>query len=130
MEEKLINITEAAIDFLKKSVEKENCHGVRLNVVPGGCQGLTYEVDFVKEKEEVEDSGDILVQERGINIYIAARAAIFIAGMTMDYVTGPMGGNLVFNNPNAQSCCGCGKSFCSTNEGTGDDRECGSCCCF
>jgi iron-sulfur cluster assembly protein len=119
--ETLIDFTDNALNFMKKSIAEENCLGIRINVVPGGCQGMTYELDFVKEI----DPSDLAIQKDGVNIYIASEAVVFISGMTMDYVSSPMGGSVVFSNPNAKSCCGCGKSFCiDANE------TCGGGCCF
>ncbi|MDR1236143.1 MAG: iron-sulfur cluster assembly accessory protein [Holosporaceae bacterium] len=122
--EKLINITEKALDFIKKSVEEEKCFGYRVNIVSGGCQGMVYELSFVKEI----DPSDLVMQEDGVDIYISASAVIFISGMTMDYVSGPMGGNIVFENPNARSRCGCGKSFCSDDQQSAcNSGACSSC---
>lgn len=33
------------------------------------------------------------------------------AGMTLDYSNKLIGGGFIFQNPNAQNSCGCGKSF-------------------
>ena len=49
--QKIINFTESALDFLKKSIEEEKCLGMRINVVSGGCSGMTYELSFVKEQK-------------------------------------------------------------------------------
>ncbi|MDR0677319.1 MAG: iron-sulfur cluster assembly accessory protein [Holosporaceae bacterium] len=118
--EKLINITEKAANFIKSSVEKEKCLGIKIDVAAGGCHGMAYELTFVSEV----DKSDLIVQEDGFGIYIAPKAVIFLSGMTMDYVTSPRGGELVFSNPNAKSCCGCGKSF-----STFEDGYCGGSCC-
>ncbi|MDR2158136.1 MAG: iron-sulfur cluster assembly accessory protein [Holosporaceae bacterium] len=122
MEEKFINITDGALDFIRKAVAQENCLGIRVDVVPGGCQGTAYEISFVKEI----DPSDLVMQEGGVDVYIASKAAIFVAGMNMDYVSGPMGGSIVFENPNAKSKCGCGKSFCFDDSG----NSCGEGRCF
>ena len=104
---KVMHFTDKAIEFIKNSVETEKCLGIRIDVVSGGCSGMTYEINFVKEI----DSADLQTEENGVKIFIAPKAVMFISGMTLDYVTSPMGGNLVFQNPNAKSKCGCGKSF-------------------
>jgi len=119
--EQLVSFTNAALDFIKKSVADEKCLGLRINVVSGGCQGMTYEVKFVNEV----DKSDLEMELDGVKIYIASKAVIFIAGMTVDYVKNPMGGNLVFENPNAKSKCGCGKSFCTEDSGGCCGGKCG-----
>ncbi|MDR0968050.1 MAG: iron-sulfur cluster assembly accessory protein [Holosporaceae bacterium] len=118
--EKLIEITDNALDFMKKAIAEQNCLGIRVNVIPGGCRGMAYELNFVNEA----DQSDLLVEKDGVNLYVAADAVVFISGMTMDYVASPMGGSVIFSNPNATSCCGCGKSF--NVEGA---EACGGCCC-
>ncbi|MDR2723879.1 MAG: iron-sulfur cluster assembly accessory protein [Holosporaceae bacterium] len=118
---KFIKITTKASNFMKKSIAEEGCFGVRIDVAPGGCQGLTYEFSFVKEI----NSSDLVLEEDGVTIYIAAHVVPFISGMTVDFISSPMGGNIVFENPNAKSRCGCGKSFCMDTDAT-CDRE----CCF
>lgn len=105
--QKIINFTENALKFLKQSISEEKCLGMRIEIVSGGCSGMTYELNFVNEKKDE----DLLVEEDGIKIFVAPKAVMFIAGMTLDYVKSPMGGNLIFQNPNAKSKCSCGKSF-------------------
>lgn len=122
--EDFITITDAALDFLKKSVAEEKCSGVRINVVSGGCQGMTYELSFVKD---AADPADLTLEKDGVFIYIAAKATIFVAGMTVDYQKTPMGGSIIFENPNAKNRCGCGKSFCL--DGGNTEERCSSNCC-
>jgi iron-sulfur cluster assembly protein len=119
----LLILTESALDFIKKSVAEEKCDGVRVDVVPGGCCGMTYKLDFVEEA----DPSDLLLEENGVKIYVASKAVMFVSGMTMDYVKTPMGGSVVFENPNAKSRCGCGKSFCP-DDSNACGGACGGCC--
>lgn len=109
----LITFTNSALKFIRDSVRVEKCIGVRLDVVSGGCQGMTYELQFVNEV----DKSDLLMEMDGVQVFIASKAVIFVSGMNVDYVQTPMGGNLVFENPNAKSRCGCGKSFCVDENG-------------
>ena len=110
--EKILNFSEAALNFLRDSLKSEkNCQGIRIDVVTGGCQGMTYSMDFVKEI----DPSDLKIEEEGFNIYLASRAVLFIQGMNVDYEKSAMGGSIVFKNPNAKATCSCGKSFCTEN---------------
>ncbi|MDR3179525.1 MAG: iron-sulfur cluster assembly accessory protein [Holosporaceae bacterium] len=105
--EKIINITESALNFFKKSVSDEECLGIRIDVASGGCQGMSYSIDFVTQI----DDADIFMAEEDLNVYIAPRATIFVAGMTVDYAKNAMGGSVIFENPNAYQTCSCGRSF-------------------
>ncbi|MDR2781915.1 MAG: iron-sulfur cluster assembly accessory protein [Holosporaceae bacterium] len=121
--EKIINVTDDAINFIKKAVEEEEGSiGLRVSIASGGCQGMVYQLALVKES----DPSDLVVQENGVNVYIESEAVIFISGMTMDYVKTPLSCGLVFENPNAKSKCGCGKSFC-TDERSNCRGTCSSC---
>lgn len=115
-----INITPAAIEFIKASINREKCLGIRLDIKPGGCSGMSYEMEFVREP----NPADLLIEEDGAKVYISSKSALFVANMTMDYVTTPMGGNIVFENPNAKVKCACGKSF-----SIDDSTPCSSECC-
>lgn len=115
-----IIVTDAALEFMRKSVDEEKCLGVRINIGSGGCQGMTYELDYVYE----EDPADVLLTQYDVKIYVAPRAVLFAAGMVVDYKKTPMGGNITFENPNAKACCGCGKSFRVDENGCGS----GGCC--
>lgn len=118
--EQLVTFTDAALGFLKESIDAEKCLGVRLDIASGGCQGMTYELQFINE----EDKSDLLMEIDEVKIFIASKAVVFVSGMTVDYVKTPMGGGLVFENPNAKSRCGCGKSFCVDENGS----KCGGRC--
>ncbi|MBQ3565119.1 MAG: iron-sulfur cluster assembly accessory protein [Alphaproteobacteria bacterium] len=118
--ENLLNFTPAALDFLSKSLAEEKHEAVRVDVVSGGCRGMTYDVSFVDSYNGV----DLQIEQNGLKIFIVPKAVMFVSGMTVDYKKTPMGGSLVFENPNAKSKCGCGKSFST------DSSPCcqGDCC--
>ena len=107
--EKFISVTPAAIEYIKSSVEDGKHLGIRISVSSGGCRGMTYELNFVNEV----DLSDVVVEEDGVTIYISSKAVVFVANMQIDYVKNAMGGNIVFENPNAKMRCSCGKSFCT-----------------
>lgn len=118
----MITVTQNAIDYLSECIANENALGVRIYVASGGCKGMTYAIDFVKEL----NPADVVVDGYPVKLYVASKAVIFLSGMTMDYVKTPMGSSVVFENPNAKSKCGCGKSFCSYDDDV-SDKTCGSC---
>ncbi len=119
--ENIINLTPAALSFIRESVNEQKCCGIRIDIQSGGCRGITYAVDFVNEI----NPADLLISIGDVSIYLASRAVVFVQNMTMDYVKTPMGGGIVFENPNAKSKCGCGKSFCVDDSG----NSCNSGCC-
>lgn len=118
--ERLINITPAALEYIKSSVKDGGHLGIRIDIKPGGCSGMTYELNFV---DNVIPS-DLIMEDDGLMVYISSKAVIFVSNMTMDYVKNAMGGNIVFENPNAKANCSCGKSFCVDD----NDNACSGCC--
>ena len=54
----------------------------------------------------------ILITAGDVTVLIDPESQAILHGTTIDYVTGLEGSGFVFNNPNASSSCGCGKSFC------------------
>ncbi len=80
---------------------------VRVGVRSGGCSGLSYELDFDKEKKE----NDKLFEDKPVKIVVDKKSFLYLIGTTLDYSGGLNGKGFVFNNPNANRTCGCGESF-------------------
>ena len=117
----VIKLTDSAVKAIKSAMsEDSSVHGIRFGILSGGCQGLTYSVDYVDQP----DAADIHNKQDGLDIYIAPNAVLFLEDMTVDYKVSPMGATFVFNNPNAVNRCGCGMSF-STGDGCGSCHGCG-----
>jgi len=104
-----VSITKPAAEQLKKAAEAQGKagHGLRVDVYPGGCAGFMYELSFQKEAQ----AGDKVVDVEGIKIFMDSNNEPVLQGITIDYIDSLMGGGFQINNPNAQSSCGCGKSF-------------------
>ena len=104
----LISATEPAIAELKRLIEGDtgDADGVRLGVKGGGCSGLSYMLDFSKERE-----GDNIIEQDGVKFYLDRKSTIYLKGIVLDYKEGLQGKGFVFTNPNATSTCGCGESF-------------------
>jgi len=79
---------------------------LRLAVKGGGCSGLSYSMDF-----DTEQPHDHVIDFQEFTVLIDHKSAIYLKGIVLDYQSGLSGKGFVFNNPNAQSTCGCGESF-------------------
>jgi iron-sulfur cluster assembly accessory protein len=95
--------------MVKDAMARENLagYGVRVGVVGGGCSGFQYSMDF----ENAEREGDTVVEREGVKLYVDAMSAMYLQGVTIDYVVGLQGAGFKFVNPNAKNTCGCGQSF-------------------
>ena len=80
---------------------------VRVGVKSGGCSGLSYELNFDKNK----DDDDKVFEHNGIKIVVDKKSFLYLIGTTLEYSGGLNGKGFVFKNPNAQRTCGCGESF-------------------
>ena len=80
---------------------------VRVGVKSGGCSGLSYDLNFDKNKSEE----DKVFVDNGIHIIVDKKSFLYLVGTTLEYSGGLNGTGFVFNNPNANRTCGCGESF-------------------
>jgi len=104
-----IIITEAAaakVSELLKKQGKED-YGLRIEVVAGGCSGMSYNFQFDKERKE----GDQVQEIKGVKFFVDGKSAELLNGSTVDFVDSLQESGFKVTNPNAHSSCGCGKSF-------------------
>ena len=106
----MIQLTEAAADALHSAIAAvpNSIAGLRLEVQSRGCAGLQYEMGLVEQAKPE----DFTCESRGVKILIDPASAALISGTTIDFIENLEGAGFSFNNPQAKSTCGCGKSFC------------------
>jgi iron-sulfur cluster assembly protein len=104
-----VQITDTAAKMLKQAAEQQGKHGygLRVDVYPGGCAGFMYELSFQKEIT----GGETVIEAGGVKLFFDPANQPILEGITIDYIDSLMGGGFNIKNPNAQSSCGCGKSF-------------------
>lgn len=79
---------------------------LRVYVEAGGCSGMQYGMQFDEARE-----GDLTSEQHGVKVVVDPFSANYIRGALVDFSDALTGGGFKINNPNAQSSCGCGKSF-------------------
>jgi iron-sulfur cluster assembly protein len=78
---------------------------LRIAVVAGGCNGLTYELFFVPEA----GAEDAVVEAcHGLRVAIDRASQKLLDGTVVDL---PRGSSFEFRNPRARKKCSCGASF-------------------
>lgn len=105
----MIHLSQSAIRELKR-LEAKDPYGsgvVRLAVLPGGCAGLTYDLQF----RQATKATDQILKIDQLKVVIAAEQLASCDGLAIDYSEDLMGGNFRFTNPLAKQTCGCGVSF-------------------
>jgi iron-sulfur cluster assembly protein len=104
---------------------------LRVWVAGGGCSGLSYGMAL---DENAPEEGDVVMNDKGIKIYVDELSLRYMVGSVVDYVDDVLGGGFKIENPKAVKSCGCGSSF-STDDETMEGLDtragggCGSCGC-
>jgi iron-sulfur cluster assembly protein len=104
-----VALTPAAVDYVKRSRDKEGKEGqaLRVGVKAGGCSGYSYFLGFTSERRAT----DTVLQYDGLTVYIDPRSLEVLAGTEIDYERGLLGAGIQFKNPRVKKSCGCGESF-------------------
>ncbi|XP_018614431.1 iron-sulfur cluster assembly 1 homolog, mitochondrial [Scleropages formosus] len=103
-----LTLTPSAVNKIKYLLQnKPECIGLRVGVRTRGCNGLTYTLDYIKQKEKSDEE----VLQDGVRVFIEKKAQLTLLGTEMDYVESKLSSEFVFNNPNIKGTCGCGESF-------------------
>jgi len=103
-----ITLTPSAIQRVKELMNTNpEMIGLRIGVKTRGCNGLSYTLEYAKEKNKFDE----VVQQNGVKIFVDAKAQLTLLGTEMDFVKNVLSSEFVFNNPNIKSTCGCGESF-------------------
>lgn len=79
---------------------------LRVLVESGGCSGFQYGMSFDEPKPD-----DVRFESEGVPLLVDPTSLAYLSGSHIDFDDGLHGKGFEIKNPNAQSTCGCGKSF-------------------
>jgi iron-sulfur cluster assembly protein len=77
---------------------------LRVAVVAGGCNGLTYDLYFI----DFAGPEDTVIESGPVRIAVDRASALLLDGTVIDLPSGPF---FQFKNPKARKTCSCGASF-------------------
>ncbi len=97
---------EKIAEFAKDEKEKNDMF-LRVKVLPGGCSGLTYDLDWDRSAKD----DDAVIKTDNYDLRVDPQSLELIHGSVLDYVDGLRGSGFKIDNPNATQQCGCGQSF-------------------
>ena len=103
----MIKLTKEAANQVQSMLnDAEEGKLLRIFIEPGGCSGFEYgmSVDFAKTDDEVGES-------EGVKYAVDRGSLDYLSGSEVHFDDGLTGKGFEIRNPNAQSTCGCGKSF-------------------
>ena len=101
----MIQFTPTAINELVKALDSNEV--LRVAVRGGGCSGMSYCMDIETEIDEE----DILLEIPGVKVCIDPYSAEILNNTVVDYTMSLQQQGFTFNNPDANTTCGCGSSF-------------------
>lgn len=79
---------------------------LRVFIEGGGCSGFQYGMSF--DLPKVDDN---TFETEGVQVLVDPASLAYLNGTSIDFDDGLQGKGFEIRNPNAQSTCGCGKSF-------------------
>lgn len=104
----MITLTPRAADRIRIMQKESDVEDklLRVLVESGGCSGLQYGMSFDERKTD-----DTELESEGVKIVMDPASLAYMQGSRIDFDDGLQGKGFEIQNPNAQSTCGCGKSF-------------------
>ncbi len=106
----LLDLTPKAIAHIENSIKVSgDGQYFRLSIKRTGCTGWMYRPEIVSEPRV----GDIEVPlQTSFKVFLDPACIDIVRGTVVDVEEKGLGfSQMVFNNPNAESLCGCGESF-------------------
>ena len=104
----MINLTDKAVVRVREMADEagDSSKMLRIFVEPGGCSGFEYGMSFDNLKD-----GDEVLESNGVAFAVDSDSLSYLGGSEVHFDDGLAGKGFEIRNPNAQSTCGCGKSF-------------------
>lgn len=102
-------LTDAAAAKAKALLEQEGREdlALRIEVQPGGCAGLRYQL-FFDDRDIDGDKVDII---GGVRLVVDKMSMPYLIGARIDFADTIESQGFTIDNPNASGSCACGDSF-------------------
>ena len=105
---KTISLSVAAQQHVRKQLSQEHATGLQLHVTESGCNGYMYALKFL---DTVPSDARVFEFDEGVRVVVDQQHWELLRGTHIDLVTEGLNSFLKFENPNADTHCGCGESF-------------------
>ena len=98
MSGQIIKLSDSAAARIKEIMSNADGKtiGVRVGVKTGGCAGMSYSMEYAKDKK----ANDEVIEDKGVKVFIDPAAIIYLLGTEMDYKKEKFSSQFVFKNPN------------------------------
>jgi len=105
--ENMISISEGAIAELKR-LDVNKAEFLRITLVPGGCSGLSYQMDT---DTVVTPFDQVIFEDDSLRAVTDRNSLDYLKGLHIEFSDDLIEVGFRFVNPNAVHSCGCGHSF-------------------
>jgi len=104
----MLSFTDKSVSQIRQLEKEKAKEGqlLRISVDAGGCSGFEYGMFFDERKKE-----DQVLENNGVSFLIDQTSLEYLNGSVVDFDDGLNGKGFDIHNPNANSTCGCGRSF-------------------
>jgi len=106
-----ITLTETAAREVSTIIKQQELDAqkirLRVGVKGGGCSGFSYILDLTENAKDTDE----IFEQHGVRVVCDPKSYLYLNGTTIDFKDEIMGRGFVFQNPNANTTCGCGSSF-------------------
>lgn len=105
----MITITSRASSRILNILEQYESKNMFFSIQSGGCNGFNYNLQPTND-DPVKYDELVKINEKH-NVIICGKSMFKLMGTTIDWKSDILGEYFHFENPNAMTKCGCGKSF-------------------
>jgi iron-sulfur cluster assembly accessory protein len=105
----MITLTKEAIETVRR-LKPYIGSRLRLYVQGGGCSGFQYGMNF-ESAADTDNLNDTVFTFDDVQVVVDQKSNLYLDGIEIGYHSDLTSSGFTFNNPNAKSNCGCGKSF-------------------
>lgn len=125
-----VTVTETAAREIDSIIRQQGLDAakvrLRVGVKGGGCSGFSYLLDLTEVQKDSDESwncsysrkqtdaaGAVATAPEAFTLTVVCdpKSYLYLNGTVIDFKDELMGRGFVFNNPNANTTCGCGSSF-------------------
>ena len=103
-----ISLSDSAQQHVRRQLTLEQATGLQLHVTEDGCNGYMYALKFL---DAIPDDSRVFHFADDVTVVVDNEHWDLLRGTHIDLVTEGLNSSLSFENPNADTHCGCGESF-------------------
>uniref|UniRef100_A0A8C7M0H6 Iron-sulfur cluster assembly 1 homolog, mitochondrial n=1 Tax=Oncorhynchus mykiss TaxID=8022 RepID=A0A8C7M0H6_ONCMY len=117
-----LTLTPSAVNRIRNLLEdKPEYIGLKVGVRTRGCNGMTYTLDFTKQKDQADEE----VLQDGVRVFIEKKAQLTLLGTEMDFVESKL--SSVSRHPGVEGepeTCSLDQGYSSSSTTHGDRTWC------